>query len=194
MLLFTDRASVVAETSRYSYCKRTMDRTNVIAPDGTQAEVGPEVALRELLRSMDGQCNSSASRRAARYLSAVYDRMLAPSGLRTTQFTILRKLALADRTSISRLADAIAMDRTTLAANLKPLERDGLLTVRSDDNDHRSRIVEITNAGLEKLRQAVPLWQSAQNQFEGAFGAENAANLRKALGAILATNLDPWAD
>lgn len=143
---------------------------------------------------MDGQCNSSASRRAARYLSASYDRMLAPSGLRTTQFTILRKLALAERASISALADAIAMDRTTLAANLKPLERDGLLTVRPDEHDQRARMVQITEAGLSKLEQALPLWQSAQNQFESAFGVKNAAKLRAALRAVLDTDLDPWAE
>jgi DNA-binding MarR family transcriptional regulator len=143
---------------------------------------------------MDGQCNSSAIRRAARYLSASYDRMLAPSGLRTTQFAILRKLALAGQASISGLADAVAMDRTTLATNLKPLERDGLLTVRPDGQDLRARIVEITKAGLDKLEQAVPLWQSAQNQFEGAFGSRKAADLRAALRAVLDTNLDPWAE
>lgn len=143
---------------------------------------------------MDGQCNSFATRRAARYLAASYDRTLAPSGLRTTQFTILYKLALAGRSSISRLADAIAMDRTTLATNLKPLERDGLLTVRADDHDRRARVVEITSAGLRRLERAVPLWQEAQNRFEGVYGAEKAANLRSALRSVLDTDLDPWAE
>lgn len=159
-----------------------------------RAKKQPDAGLRSALSAMDGQCNSSASRRAARYLSASYDRMLAPSGLRTTQFTILRKLALAERASISALADAIAMDRTTLAANLKPLERDGLLTVRPDEHDQRARMVQITEAGLSKLEQALPLWQSAQNQFEGAFGVKNAAKLRAALRAVLDTDLDPWAE
>ncbi len=86
------------------------------------------------------------------------------------------------------------MDRTTLAANLKPLERDGLLMVRSDERDHRSRIVEITELGLSKLEQAVPLWQSAQSQFESVFGPQKAADLRTTLRAVLDTNLAPWAE
>jgi len=151
-------------------------------------------ALRELLSAMEGQCNSSASRRAARYLSASYDRMLASSGLRITQFTILRTVALAGRASISGLASSIAMDRTTLATNLKPLERDGLLIVRPDERDQRARIVEITELGLSKLREAVPLWQSAQSQFENEFGSQRAAELRAALRAVLDTNLAPWAE
>lgn len=158
-----------------------------------KAGARPDAALRDLLAAMDGRCNSSASRRAARYLSACYDRMLAPSGLRTTQFTILRTVALAGRASISGLAGAIAMDRTTLATNLKPLERDGLLTVRPDDRDQRARIVELTETGLDRLRQAAPLWQAAQHQFETAFGAREAAELRAALRAVLDTNLAPWA-
>jgi DNA-binding MarR family transcriptional regulator len=158
------------------------------------ARVRSDASFRGLLAAMDGKCNSFASRRAARYLSASYDRVLAPSGLRTTQFTILHKLALAERASISELADVIAMDRTTLATNLKPLERDGLLTVRPDEHDRRSRTVEITESGLAKLEEAVPLWQAAQNRFEGAFGSKEAADLRTALRAVLDTNLDPWAE
>ncbi|MEU8222465.1 MarR family transcriptional regulator [Kribbella sp. NPDC048915] len=153
-----------------------------------------EAARRQRLRAMDGQCNGFASRRAARYLSAHYDRILAPSGLRTTQFTILRKLALAGRTSISGLAELIAMDRTTLATNLKPLERDGLLTVQPSAQDRRARMVEITKTGLKTLDRAVPLWQSAQDQFEAAYGVEEAAALRSALRAVLDTDLAPWAE
>ncbi|MFD1233004.1 MarR family winged helix-turn-helix transcriptional regulator [Pseudonocardia benzenivorans] len=161
---------------------------------GTGAGTRPDAALRELLGAMDGRCNSFAARRAARYLSASYDRALAPAGLRTTQFTILHKLAVAGRASISGLADTIAMDRTTLATNLKPLERDGLLTVRPDEHDRRTRLVEITEAGLRTLEHALPLWQEAQDTFEAAFGASEAANLRTALRAVLDTDLDPWAE
>jgi hypothetical protein len=71
-------------------------------------------------------CNCLAARKAARYLTAVYDRTLAPTGIRITQFTILYKLARVGPMTIKRLASDMAMDRTTLAVNLKPLERDGL--------------------------------------------------------------------
>lgn len=168
--------------------------TSAAKPSDAAPGIGPQpdAALLERLRAMDGQCNSSVTRKAARYLSAAYDRVLAPSGLRTTQFTILRKLALADRASISGLAEAIAMDRTTLAANLKPLERDGLLAIGPDPKDQRARTVTITETGLGKLNEAAPLWQTAQDRFEGAFGPRKAAALRAALSGVLDTRLDPW--
>lgn len=160
----------------------------------TAAPVRPGPELRRRLEAMDGRCNSTATRRAARYLSASYDRSLAPAGVRTTQFTILQRLALSGRASITELAQDIAMDRTTLATNLKPLERDGYLTVRPDEHDRRARTVEITPAGLRKVEEALPLWQAAQDRFEDAFGAEEAAVLRRALRAVLDTDLDPWVE
>jgi DNA-binding MarR family transcriptional regulator len=154
----------------------------------------PTAAFAGVLAEMDGRCNTTASRRAARYLSASYDKALAPVGLRITQFSILHTLAVGGRTSITALSEAIAMDRTTLATNLKPLERDGLLAVRQDETDRRTRAVEITAAGLARLEQAVPLWRSAQDRFEATFGTTEAAELRTALRAVLGTGLDPWVD
>jgi hypothetical protein len=75
------------------------------------------------IEDIDGRCNCLAVCKAARYLRAAYDRALAPSGLRVTQFTILYKLAKHGPMTIKRLATLVAMDRTTLATNLKPLER-----------------------------------------------------------------------
>jgi DNA-binding MarR family transcriptional regulator len=92
------------------------------------------------------------------------------------------------------MAEAIAMDRTTLAANLKPLEREGLLCVETSETDRRARGIEITEHGLAVLEQAVPLWQTAQRRFEDAYGAGEAAALRAALRAVLDTGFDPWAE
>lgn len=161
---------------------------------GTREEARPSEEMAAVLAGMSGQCNSTAIRRAARYLSAYYDKTLAGAGLRTTQFTLLHRLALEGRMSIKALAELIAMDRTTLATNLKPLERDGLLAIRTADADRRSRTVEITRAGLDKLEEAVPLWQAAQTEFETAFGPREAARLRRSLRAVLDTGFDPWAD
>jgi len=105
---------------------------------------------------LDGVCNCLAARKAARYLTAAYDKALAPVGLRITQFTILNKLARLGPMTIKRLAAAIAMDRTTLATNLKPLERDGLLVTAAAE-DRRATTIEITKAGRAKLQEALPL-------------------------------------
>lgn len=157
-------------------------------------EPRPTGSFAAALASMEGRCNSTATRQAARYLSAYYDKTLAAAGLRATQFTILHRLAVDGQMPITALAESNAMDRTTLATSLKPLEREGLVTVRTAERDRRSRTVGITAAGLTKLEEAVPLWQAAQDRFEAAFGSDAAADLRNALRSVLDTGLAPWAD
>ncbi|MGW3607094.1 MarR family winged helix-turn-helix transcriptional regulator [Micromonospora sp. NPDC005161] len=111
-------------------------------------------------------CNCFALRKAARYLTAAYDKALAPVGLRATQLTILQKLGIHGEMTITKLAEVIVMDRTTLASNVKPLARDGLVTVEPSATDRRARIVAITPDGLSRLEAALPLWQAAQARFE----------------------------
>jgi DNA-binding MarR family transcriptional regulator len=145
------------------------------------------------IEDMDGRCNCLAVCKAARYLRAAYDKALAPSGLRITQFTILYKLAKHGPMTIKRLASLIAMDRSTLATNLKPLEREGLLAT-SPAKDRRARNIQITDLGRKRYDEAVPLWASVQAQFEAAYGGAKAAKPRKSLGAVLNTGFEPWAE
>ncbi|MFD7445751.1 MarR family winged helix-turn-helix transcriptional regulator [Streptomyces sp. NPDC059909] len=142
----------------------------------------------------DDLCNNLALRKAARYLGATYDKALASAGLRATQFSILQKLSAHGEMTITRLADMIAMDRTTLASNLKPLAREGLVTVEPSAVDRRARIVTITPDGLSRIKAALPLWQAVQAQFEERFGAGEAAELRASLDAVLQTGFEPWAE
>ncbi|AOR36047.1 MarR family transcriptional regulator [Streptomyces fodineus] len=144
--------------------------------------------------SLNDPCNNLALRKASRYLSATYDKALTPVGLRATQFSILQKLSAHDEMTITSLADMIAMDRTTLASNLKPLAREGLVTVEPSATDRRARIVTLTPDGLARMKAALPLWQAVQAQFEERFGADEAAQLRASLGAVLQTGFEPWAE
>ena len=105
-----------------------------------------------------------------RRVSQLYDAALAPSGLRSTQFTILAHVARAGDPSITELASALVLDRSGLHHNLKPLERDGLVQVTIDPDDRRSRTVTLTEAGRARLEEAVTLWRAAQRAFEGAYG------------------------
>jgi len=141
----------------------------------------------------DGRCNCLAARQAARYLTAVYDKALHPVGLRATQFSILHKLANHGPLSIGELAAAMAMDRTTLSSNLKPLERDGFINI-TPGIDRRAKNASITRAGSALHRKAFPLWFAVQNEFEGAYGERKAASLREAMRAVLSTGFDPWAE
>jgi DNA-binding MarR family transcriptional regulator len=139
-------------------------------------------------------CNNLALRKAARYLGATYDKALAPVGLRSTQFSILQKLYSQGEVTITQLADMIAMDRTTMASNLKPLAREGLVTVETSPADRRARIAAITPEGVVRLKEALPLWRAVQAQFEDNFGTTEAAQLRAALNAVLDTGFEPWAE
>ncbi|MCX4571887.1 MarR family winged helix-turn-helix transcriptional regulator [Streptomyces sp. NBC_01571] len=145
-------------------------------------------------RSRADLCNNLALRKASRYLGATYDKALAPLGLRATQFSTLQLLSVHEGMTITRLADMIAMDRTTMASNLKPLEREGLVTIEPSATDRRARIVTITPDGVARMKAALPLWESAQAEFEKKFGAEDAARMRAFLEAVLDTGFDPWAE
>lgn len=129
---------------------------------------------------------------AARYITAFYDKMLASSGIRITQFTILHQLRLLGPMEIKPLAAAMAMDRTTLAVNLKPLEREGLLRVAVNPADRRARCIEITRKGLVRLELCLPLWRKAQARFEDQYGGAKAARMRGLLSDVRETGLEPW--
>jgi DNA-binding MarR family transcriptional regulator len=135
-------------------------------------------------------CNCLAMRQAARHITQFYDQCLAPTGLRTTQFSILAKLHRLGPTSINTLARELVMDRTTLGRTMLPLERDGLIVVESAVVDRRSKELRLSQAGAARLRAAFKLWNHAQQGFETAFGARRASSLRDELRAVVASELD----
>jgi DNA-binding MarR family transcriptional regulator len=114
----------------------------------------------ELLEVTDG-CACKHLRRSARAVTRLYDETLRPSGLRITQFTLLIAVAIGEPVPITRLADALSLDRTTLGRDLKPLTDRGLVEIRAGD-DRRTRVVRLTGQGRDALGRAYPLWQSAQ--------------------------------
>jgi DNA-binding MarR family transcriptional regulator len=123
--------------------------------------------LREVARA----CACANLRKAARALTQLFDEALAPSGLRVTQFTLLVTSRLMGESTINELAEGMAMDRTTLSRNLKPLLRSGLLEVRPGE-DGRTRLVRLTPAGERALEEAYPLWHGAQRETVSALGEE----------------------
>lgn len=147
----------------------------------------------EPLDTFDGRCNCLAARQAARYLTAVYDQALQPVGLRATQFSILYKLTNHGPLAIGELAASMAMDRTTLSSNLKPLDRDGYVSI-APGVDRRAKNASVTKAGAALYRKAFPLWHAAQSKFESAYGERKASNLREGMRAVLRTGFDPWAE
>ena len=136
-------------------------------------------------------CNCLAVRQAARHITQFYDQLLAPSGVRTTQFSILAKLRRLGPMTINALAAEMVMDRTTLGRNILPLERDGLVTVEQGSRDRRSKELRVTEAGEARFRAGVKGWAQAQRQFEKTFGAKRTTDMRALLHAVAATDLGP---
>ena len=134
-------------------------------------------------------CNCLALRQAARHVTQFYDQYLVPTGVRTTQFSILAKLKRSGPMTINALAEQMVMDRTTLGRNIQPLERAGLISVRQGRADRRSKEVHLTDAGEVAYRAAAKAWAEAQARFEGVFGGERATDLRELMRAVTTSEL-----
>src|SRR5262249_32620088 len=104
------------------------------------------------------ECNCLAIRQAARHVTQFYDQVLAPTGLRPTQFSILARLRRRGPMTINALAGELVMDRTTLGRNIQPLERDGLIEVVRGRADRRRHELNLTEAGLARYRAAAHCW------------------------------------
>lgn len=100
--------------------------------------------------------------RAARMVARRYDEALRPAGLVNTQFSLLMALNRPGTVSPGSVAGLLGMDRTTLTANLKPLQRRGLVSVAVDPGDRRGRRLALTAEGRALLARALPLWRQAQ--------------------------------
>jgi DNA-binding MarR family transcriptional regulator len=140
--------------------------------------------------SLSGQpnlsdCNCLAVRQAARYVTQLYDRHLAASGLRTSQYGILAKLKRHGPMAINELAAELVMDRTTLGRNIRPLERDGLITITPGRTDRRVKELRLTAAGDERFQETRQTWIEVQQ----SFGPERSAELRALLRALIDSGL-----
>ena len=125
-------------------------------------------------------CICTHLRRAARGVSRHYDEALAGFGINVAQFSLLRHLQRLDKPSISSLADAMGLDRSTLGRNLKVLEADGLLALAEGD-DLRNRLVLLTELGAARVRDAEPAWEQAQAQLVDNLGADQRDELVRLL-------------
>lgn len=127
-------------------------------------------------------CTCFHLRRATRRVSQIYDRELAAVDLSLNEYSILRRTSESPR-SLSDLADALGMDRSTLSRNIKPLlDEDWLREARGDDA--RQRLLVLTDKGRERLQLARPHWKRAQKQIDQAFGVDEVAQLHAQLQAL----------
>jgi DNA-binding MarR family transcriptional regulator len=134
--------------------------------------------------SKPGPCSCTSLRKANRRITQIYDAALAPTGLKITQRAILAQLGRSGPTGVGALAEALVMDAGALAHTLKPLERDGLISVAPDPDDRRHRIVSLTSVGRTRLAESDAVWIRAQTAFESAVGKEETQALQKALARL----------
>ncbi|MFZ0633215.1 MAG: MarR family transcriptional regulator [Acidobacteriaceae bacterium] len=122
--------------------------------------------------------------RAARVLARRFDEALRPLELTNGQFSLMMSLNRPEAPGIGSVAELLAMDRTTLTAALKPLERRGLVNVEVDPEDRRGRLLRLTARGKKLLAEATPVWERTHAQVEAMLGAGEIDGLRGNLRAL----------
>ena len=136
-----------------------------------------------ILAQMQGTCACYNIRKAARLVTQLYDTVMEPSGLLGTQFVLMAAVGRARAANVTRLAQAIGMDRTTLTRNLRLLERQGFIEMDAG-LDRRTHIVRLTEQGRQALEAALPLWRRAQEMVISRFGQERTNALLAELRAL----------
>lgn len=143
-----------------------------------------DVAFSTTLHVRDN-CLCLHAQRAARAIARRFDEAMRPLGLKSGQFSLLMALNRPEPPTIGAVAELLAMDRTTLTANLKPLEKRGLLTVARDADDRRVRRLGLTESGRALLAQAVPIWTRTHEEIERRL-SRDADTLRAGLNELSA--------
>jgi DNA-binding MarR family transcriptional regulator len=135
-------------------------------------------------REVGRSCACYNLRRAARATTRLYDDFLRPSGLRTTQVSLLMSAKLRGPVTLSKLASLTVTERTTLTRNLTILEKKGFIRI-DQGIDRRERQVALTRQGEEALLVVIPLWEKAQAHIEKGLGEDRLGNLLKDLSEIV---------
>jgi DNA-binding MarR family transcriptional regulator len=123
-------------------------------------------------------CYCATLRQAARAVTAMYESILAESGLRATQFTALQLLKFVPNLTTTELAEAIGMDQTTATRTLALIRKSGL-AIDTPGNDRRERHWALTPAGEACFQRLKPIWESAQRALEKRLGTKDAAALKR---------------
>jgi DNA-binding MarR family transcriptional regulator len=125
-------------------------------------------------------CTCFRIRGAARRVTQIYSKHLAPTGLKISQFSLLGFVTAQGPVSIGQLSDLLATDRTTLTRNLGPLLKEGLIE-RTQSGDKRRHELVATAAGRALFKRALPLWAAAEQEVRDAMGAKLTADLHGAI-------------
>lgn len=136
---------------------------------GRMSKPSDTVLTDEACRAVLRECGSFNLRKASRVVTQLYDDTLQPTGLRSTQVVVLVTLAAERELSMAALARHLLVSPSTLSRNVRPLERDGLVSTRGSGG--RGKTVELTARGNKTLLGALPYWRKAQDRFTTLVGA-----------------------
>ena len=138
----------------------------------------------EITLEVRDNCLCLHLRRAARAVARRFDAAFRPLDLTNGQFSLLMSLNRPDSPSLGSVSALLAMDRTTLTANLKPLERRGLVEVTIDPADKRTRRLTLTPAGRALLAAACPVWRQTHAAIDHLLAGSSPDRLRADLRAL----------
>jgi DNA-binding MarR family transcriptional regulator len=135
-------------------------------------------------------CACTTIRKASRALSRIYDDALAPAGLTVAQLGVLRAISRGPKGGepLSRLAETLVMDRTSLYRALGPMARSGWLIIK-DAPKGRAKVVQLSKAGISATTRAAEYWERAQSRVIGEFGIDRWATLQKAMADLTAVGV-----
>jgi len=138
----------------------------------------------EAVREVRDRCLCFHTQRAARMLARRFDNAFLPLGITNQQFSMMMMLNNAGNPRVGEVANFLAMDRTSLTAALKALERRGFVVIARDEDDRRSKRISLTAAGGRVLRSALPVWRSEHDKLDAEMQGADPNALRTMLRAV----------
>ncbi|MFJ7917550.1 MULTISPECIES: MarR family winged helix-turn-helix transcriptional regulator [unclassified Lysinibacillus] len=129
-------------------------------------------------------CVCANLRKKTRLVTQLYDKLLQPTGLKVTQYSMLANIDLQQAVSISRLGEILLLDQTTITRNINLLKRNGYVDLTRDPQDARAKVITLTDKGVEKLNEAAPIWQDIQERIINDIGLEKYNDFYETLKTI----------
>lgn len=129
-------------------------------------------------------CVCANLRKKTRVVTQLYDKLLQPTDLKITQYSMLANIAHQQSISISRLGEILLLDQTTVTRNINLLKQNGYVNLTRDPQDARAKIITLTDKGVEKLNEATPIWQDIQQRIIDDIGIEKYENFYDTLKSI----------
>ena len=129
-------------------------------------------------------CTCGNLRKTTRTITQFYDKMLQPTGLRSTQCLLLLDISYNKNISVTSLGNILLMDQSTVTRNVELLRKSGYIDIKKEEQDSRKKCITITDKGVKTLEEAIPILKKAQSTIEDGIGKERIKELLKTLKDI----------